>query len=227
MPTTGETAVATPDLLTRIRALTWGDLDTLSTELPPLLAELANDPEWLTAAMDNLRRTSELRDLSERLAELDKLVLVNDADSGVRIRLHRFRQGYFDRPHNHRFTFGAHILIGGYRHTVYGDFPNPEKHFDIAEVKPTLIRREGAGASYVIGHTLVHSVAAEPETLTLTVRGPAQKDRMLIVDREQGKYWWQFGVKNENPAEVAARRLTDDQLDETVQALRDSGLIPS
>ncbi|MFD0040518.1 hypothetical protein ACFVIZ_23125 [Streptomyces anulatus] len=216
----------TPGLLRRVRALDWQDVDALSPELTALLKELAADGAWLGSALENLRHTPELRDLSERLAELDKLVLVNDADSGVRIRLHRFRQGYFDRPHNHRFTFGTRILRGGYRHTVYGDHIEITPDFDVSKVRPTLIRRESAGGGYVIGHTLVHSVAAEPETLTLTVRGPAQKDRMLIVDREQGTSWWQYGVQQEDPADVALRRLTDDQLTETERLLREQGLIP-
>ncbi|MDX2292332.1 MULTISPECIES: hypothetical protein [Streptomyces] len=227
MSTTTATSVATPGLLRRIRALDWQDLDRLSVELTELLAELAADGAWLAAAMENLLHTPELRDLSERLAELDKMVLINDSESGVRIRLHRFRQGYFDRPHNHRFTFGARILSGGYRHTIYGDHPDPEHDFDLERVVPTLIRRESAGSSYVIQHTLVHSVAAEPETLTLTVRGPAQKDRMLIVDRDGGTTWWQFGVKDENAAEVAKRRLTDEQILEITQVLRERGLTPS
>ncbi|MFI5721534.1 hypothetical protein [Streptomyces cyaneofuscatus] len=216
----------TPDRLRRIRALDWQDVEALSAELTPLLEELAADSAWLGSALENLRHTPELRDLSERLAELDKLVLVNDADSGVRIRLHRFRQGYFDRPHNHRFTFGTRILRGGYRHTVYGDHIEITPDFDVSQVRPTLIRRESAGGGYIIRHTLVHSVAAEPETLTLTVRGPAQKDRMLIVDREQGTSWWQYGVQHEDPADVALRRLTDDQLTETERLLREQGLIP-
>ncbi|MGW6691572.1 hypothetical protein [Streptomyces sp. NPDC054961] len=227
MSTTTAASVATPELLRRLRALDWQNLDSLSVELTELLAELATDGAWLAAAMENLLHTPELRDLSECLAELDKLVLVNDAESGVRIRLHRFRQGYFDRPHNHRFNFGARILAGGYRHTVYGDYPDPEQDFDPAHVVPTLVRFEGPGSGYVIAHTLVHSVAAEPETLTLTVRGPAQKDRMLIVDRERGTTWWQFGVKDEDPAEVAERRLTDHQILAVTQALRERGLTPS
>jgi hypothetical protein len=49
-----------------------------------------------------------------------KLVLHDDADLGVRLRLHLYRGGFFDRPHNHRWSFASRILHGGYRHRLFG-----------------------------------------------------------------------------------------------------------
>jgi hypothetical protein len=211
-------------VITRLREVRWDDLADVSARTTSLLADLSTSPEWMSYAFDRMFQDEHLRSLCERLAELDKLVLVDDPASGVRIRMHVFRQGYFDRPHNHRFSFGTRILSGGYTHTVYGNFPD-SLDLDAAMLFPRLVRHEGPGSGYVIEHSLVHSVAAACDTVTLTVRGPAQKDRMLIVDDELGAFW-AVGMKDEDPAEVARRRLTDDRLLQIRELLAGAGIVP-
>jgi predicted metal-dependent enzyme (double-stranded beta helix superfamily) len=206
----GKQAEFDADLVSRLRSLQWNDLRVLSTRLPDLLAELADHPTWLAAALGHLIESPRLQALSERLAELDKLVLLDDPVSGARVRLHVFRQGYFDRPHNHRFNFATRILSGEYVHTIYGHAGEALEP-DPMLLVPRLIRREQAGEGYVIEHTLVHSVAAAAETVTLTIRGPAAKDRMLIVDAKDGPFW-AFGAKDEDEDEIQRRRLPVQRL---------------
>jgi len=211
-------------LIETVRSIRWADLSHVTAVLTPLLEELANSPEWIADAMDNLLTDDHLRSLTERLAELDKLVLLDDPESGARVRVHVFRQGYFDRPHNHRFTFGTRILSGSYVHTVYGDFDD-RPSLDPAELTPKLIKRELAGTGYVIQHTLVHSVAADADTITLTVRGPAQKDQMLIIDPKTGRSWPVFGMKDESEEEIMARRLDTPRLESIIELMGKQGII--
>jgi hypothetical protein len=214
-----------PRLLDTVRSIQWDDMSNVSKVATEVLEELAASPEWIADALENLVEDEHLRSLTERLAELDKLVLIDDVDSNVRIRMHVFRKGYFDRPHNHRFNFGSRILSGAYIHSVYGDYPDVDADIDPASLKPKLVKREAAGAAYCIEHTIVHSVSAEPDTVTLTVRGPAQKDRMLIIDQKQGQCWWVFGAKDESKEEILARRLDTERL-RSIQALvAEQGLI--
>ena len=35
---------------------------------------------------------------------------------------------------------------------------------------------------------------AEPHTVSLIIRGPAVKDRFLVMDRKTGQSWWQYGA---------------------------------
>ncbi|WP_327306675.1 hypothetical protein OG730_27065 [Streptomyces sp. NBC_01298] len=188
----------------RLAKLAWEDLPVLHDQLGELLEELSTS-EWLTAAFDHVLATPELLVQSERLQELDRVVLVNDAASGVRVRLHVFRDREFDRPHNHRWTFGNRVLAGSYRHYLYGDYE--ELTTDTKIGAPCLVRDETAGTGYVIRHTLVHSVAAVPDTTSLIVRGPAAKDRFVVMNNETGEAWWQYGHSVENEAEIAKRRL--------------------
>jgi hypothetical protein len=212
-------------LLGRLRALDWNDLDQLAADVTPLLEELATDKAWLANAMDTLLDDPHLAPMCERLAELDKLVLLDDPLSKARIRMHVFRQGYFDRPHNHRFWFATRILTGAYRHTIYGDFPDVTPDIDVHSITPKIIKFERAGAGYVIGDTLVHSVAAVTNTVTLTVRGPARKDRMIIIDQQAGRAWWVFGAQYEDNAEIEQRILGRDRLAEIRVMLEDQGLL--
>ncbi|ANP49524.1 hypothetical protein J2Z21_006027 [Streptomyces griseochromogenes] len=188
----------------RLAKLDWEDLAVLHDQLSGLLDELATS-EWLSAAFDQVLATPELLVQSERLQELDRVVLVNDAASGVRVRLHVFRQREFDRPHNHRWTFGNRVLAGSYRHYLYGDYEDLTTHTKIG--RPCLVRDETPGTGYVIRHTLVHSVAAVPDTTSLIVRGPAAKDRFVVMNNETGDAWWQYGHQVEDEAEIARRRL--------------------
>ncbi|MGW4272676.1 hypothetical protein ACWEGQ_09975 [Streptomyces seoulensis] len=188
----------------RLAKLDWDNLALLQDQLTGLLDELATS-EWLSAAFAHVLATPDLLVQSERLQELDRVVLVNDAASGVRVRLHVFRQRDFDRPHNHRWTFGNRVLAGSYRHYLYGDYADLSTDTKIGE--PCLVRDETPGTGYVIRHTLVHSVAAEPDTTSVIVRGPAAKDRFVVMNSETGEAWWQYGHTVEDEAEIARRRL--------------------
>ncbi|MFE3547017.1 hypothetical protein ACFXK0_28985 [Nocardia sp. NPDC059177] len=59
----------------------------------------------LTTLPDN----PDLVALCEHYDILDKIVLHDDLESGIRLRLHIFGHGYHDRPHNHRWTYASHI----------------------------------------------------------------------------------------------------------------------
>ncbi len=208
--------VANDDLIdsARLAKLAWEDLGVLHDQLTELLDELSTS-EWLSRAFEYVLSTPDLLAQSERLQELDRVVLVNDADSGVRVRLHVFRDREFDRPHNHRWTFGNRVLSGSYRHYLYGDYEDLTTNVKIGS--PCLVRDETAGTGYVIRHTLVHSVAAVPNTTSLIVRGPAAKDRFVVMNNETGDAWWQYGHEVEDQDEIARRRLGAEK----VAAIRD------
>jgi hypothetical protein len=74
---------------------------------------------------------------------LDKIALHNDP-TGWRLRTHIFLPGYFDRPHNHRWT-----------HTLYGTGGQlcGSDDIDVAELQPCMGRTESAGDFYTPHHT--------------------------------------------------------------------------
>lgn len=201
----------------------WADLTSVSTAAGTLLTALDADRALLRRLADNAIADPNLLRLCEHYDILDKLVL-HDDPTGWRLRLHVFLPGYFDRPHNHRWTYASRILHGSYTHTLYGTDDNIGDHIDPATLVPRMVRTELAGDTYVLHHSAIHSVVAQPHTVSLVVRGPAVKDRFLVSDRHTGQAWWQYGAAVEDPAEAAAKRMTEVQATARVRALHNQGL---
>ncbi|HEX3960192.1 MAG TPA: hypothetical protein VHZ03_26740 [Trebonia sp.] len=126
-------------------------------------------------AVWNATEQPELLRLCEHNDILDKVVLWDDP-AGFRVRLHVFLPGYFDGPHNHRWSYASTILAGEYRRILFGGADLDER-VDPASLTPVMVRWEQAGTSYLLQHTMVHAVVAEPYTVSLVIRGAAVKDR--------------------------------------------------
>jgi predicted metal-dependent enzyme (double-stranded beta helix superfamily) len=180
------TTIAAPDLFTPLNGLDWNDLASVTASSTEVLDRLAADRpllgELTTAVIDN----PDLTELCEHYDILDKIVLHDDPD-GWRLRLHVFLDGYFDRPHNHRWTYTSHILSGRYTHTLYATDQEFSDEIDVTALTPRLIRIEEPGDAYTLHHSMIHSVTAHGEAVTLIVRGPAVKDRFVVTDRATAK----------------------------------------
>jgi hypothetical protein len=103
-----------------LRSLDWEDIDAVEHATRKTLTTIIEDPGAIRAALHTLPERPELLRLCEHYDILDKIVLHSD-ESGVRLRLHVFLPGYFDRPHNHRWSYASTILRGEYRHYLFGD----------------------------------------------------------------------------------------------------------
>jgi hypothetical protein len=103
-----------------LRSLDWEDIDAVEHATRKTLTAITEDPEAIRAALLMLPKQPELLRLCEHYDILDKIALYSD-ESGVGLRLHVFLPGYFDRPHNHRWSYASTILRGEYRHYLFGD----------------------------------------------------------------------------------------------------------
>src|SRR5206468_719033 len=97
----------------------WTDLAAVSATSDKLLTALDEDRAALRMLAHQAVADPDLLRLCEHYDILDKIVL-HDDPTGWRLRLHVFLPGYFDRPHNHRWTYASRILHGFYIHTLYG-----------------------------------------------------------------------------------------------------------
>lgn len=190
----------------------WEDIEEVERASSHLLRELARQPILVREALASLPEQPDLLALCEHYDILDKIVLFNDPGTGVRVRLHVFLPGYFDRPHNHRWSYTSLILRGGYRHYLFGDDRDLNERFAPAELRPCMVRQETTGNAYTLHHSMVHAVVAEPYTVSLIVRGPSVKDRFLVMDRIENRSWWQYGAATESAAESAQKRMSAEQL---------------
>jgi hypothetical protein len=211
------------DLYAPLADLDWNDLAAVAAASAEVLDRINADRALLGELTDAVVGNPSLEPLCEHYDILDKIVL-HDDPSGWRLRLHVFLEGYFDRPHNHRWTYTSRILSGRYTHTLYGADEDFTDEVDVASLTPRLVRIEEPGDTYTLHHSMIHSVTAHGETVTLIVRGPAVKDRFLVTDRVTGKAWWQYGAASEPAEAAAAKRMTREYLRERIAALRRSGI---
>nr|WP_230416660.1 hypothetical protein [Micromonospora tarapacensis] len=207
-----------------LSALDWDDLLSVNVAATQLLDRLAADRAILADLTQRIPDDARLANLCEHYDILDKLVL-HDDPTGWRLRLHVFLNGYYDRPHNHRWTYTSRILTGSYTHTLYGTDHDFTDQIDVSALTPRMIRTEEPGDTYTLHHSMIHSVTAHGETVTLIVRGPAAKERFVVTDRTTGQAWWQYGAASETPQAAAAKRMSGSQLRDRIAALRASGTL--
>lgn len=202
-----------------LRSLDWEDTDAVEAATVKALAMLTSQRRMLRDILLDLPERPDLLGLCEHYDILDKIVL-HDDPSGVRVRLHIFFPGYFDRPHNHRWSYASTILRGQYRHYLFGD-ADLDETVDPASLKALMVRDEQPGSTYALHHTMVHAVVAEPYTLSLVIRGPAVKDRFLVMDRKTGQSWWQYGASQEPAYDAEQKRMSVERLAELTNSLHE------
>ncbi|QLY30404.1 hypothetical protein H0264_35665 [Nocardia huaxiensis] len=208
---------AITELVEDLRLLDWNDIDEVEYACQMVLDDLAAAPAIVRERLDELPYRPELMKLCEHYDILDKIVL-HDDETGFRIRLHIFLPGYFDRPHNHRWSYASKILRGQYRHFLYGNAELDEQ-VDPNKLPVLQVREEGVGSSYALHHSMIHAVVAEPFTASLVIRGPAVKDRFLVMDRRTGEAWWQYGAIQESAEEAEQKRMRLERLREVMGQL--------
>ncbi len=202
----------------QLREIDWEDIDEVEQTCRAALDTLATDPVAIRHRLTDLPNRTELMALCEHYDILDKIVLFDDRESGVRVRLHVFLPGYFDRPHNHRWSYASRILRGHYRHYLFGN-AELDEHINPNTLPVLHAREEPVGTSYALHHSVVHAVVAEPYTVSLVIRGPAVKDRFLVMDRNTSHTWWQTGVNRETAEEAQRKRMSAQRLQELIGQL--------
>jgi hypothetical protein len=208
-----------------LTSVDWDDLEEVQQASECLLRELATQPALLRDSLASLPDRPDLLALCEHYDILDKIVLFNDRGTGVRVRLHVFLPGYFDRPHNHRWSYTSLILRGSYRHYLFGEDHDLDEQLAPAELRARMVRQETTSNAYTLHHSMVHSVVAEPYTVSLIVRGPSVKDRFLVMDRVENRSWWQYGAAIESATEAAQKQMSPERLALTQSRIASLGIL--
>lgn len=200
------------------------DLEVFEAEAKKNLLPLYHNRQALREKILEAVADERLVLLAEHYDILDKIVLYSNEDLGVRLRLHIFGEGYFDRPHNHRWSYASCILSGGYRHIIFNLDALPDAP-EVKNLRPVLIREEKAGDFYALHHSQYHSVVAGPNTVTLVWRGPSRTDKFCVMDRMTNEAWWQYGASVESEEEKKKKRMDRKQLDLLLERLLKMGII--
>lgn len=160
------------------------DFVRFSEESQQFLLKISKDRERLCKLLKKASSNELLVGLSRRYGAVDKFVLAERSDGRLQLRMHIYanhkelEEGEVDIEmiHNHRWNFSSLILLGGYRHVLYGD-----------SLSPVCIRDEKEGSIYSLHHSQYHSVAGEAGSITLIIRGPHEKEKFQVVGSERAK----------------------------------------
>ncbi|MFH8566384.1 hypothetical protein [Streptomyces sp. NPDC017988] len=202
----------------------WTDLGKVHLQNSEFLTALSADKEAMRELVDGVRAEPRLWDMCEHNRLFDKLVLHDAPDRNFRIRLHVWSNMEVAAPHDHRWSFTTRLLTGSYDHVLYHVVEDGD-----ASVAPAFEQRfqstERAGDSYTIHHETVHATTTKANTISLLVRGPAEKDVSRRMDPNTGKLWFGLGRKDQTDADVARRRMTVEHFDVIRAQLVDAGII--
>jgi hypothetical protein len=183
--------------LDHLPPIDWRDFERASETSKRVLHKLAGDGDLLRALVHRVEEAPRLLEMAEHHQLLDRMVIYDALDRGFRIRLHLTTDEHHDRPHDHRFSFSTLILRGGYRHIWHAPGQEVGEGMDVARLRPLFVTTEAQGACYTLHHSALHTTFTTPDTVSLFIRGPAEKQRSVITDKRSGKLWWRYGESDE------------------------------
>jgi hypothetical protein len=176
----------------------WSDLMAASAQTQSALRRLGADKKALRELVYAVETTPRLLAKCEKHALDDKIVIYDDLERGFRIRLRLATSDQHERAHQHRFSFSTLILRGMYHQAWYYTDQVLDENVDVAAIRPVCLRDEPAGSAFTIHHNVIHATMADPDTISLIMRGPAAKDRAIITHKETGRVWFRYGEKDES-----------------------------
>lgn len=194
------------------------------------VSEVARDVLGLVAA-DRPAMMAALAQLTERPAmftrcEVDdffyRIVLAEDLDTGVSLRLHFLKSNQREQPHNHRAAFASLLLAGGYRHSLYqipdeflnrADDEDGQPSISLPEIqglRPAHTRYESTGSCYALHHSAFHTTIVTADHISLVARGPSARRRLVIVYKEERRAEWFYGSAEESTQQLQKKKMPID-----------------
>lgn len=201
-------------ILRGLERLDWKNFEQVSLNNKKTLNNIFNDRTIIKVLLDEVLKSDNLISLAEHYDFFDKIVLYVDKKDRFRIRLHVFSDDDSNkyRPHCHRWIYSSVVLRGGYKHRIYGTEDQIDENIDVKNLNPIMSQEEKVGSIYTLNHNVFHSIETEPNTVSFFIRGPAIKDRFLIMDKRINKKWWEYGRESETFEEIKNKSIPISQL---------------
>lgn len=229
----GRTSTEIADL-TALPAFDWSDLATQAETNKEMLDSLATDPDRVLALLANARTDPALAAMAEKDDFRYKVVLYASDHQRFRLRFHLWKVGFQDCVHAHRFCYTARLLNGGYEHTLWdigGQQLYPEgvkdrveqqielsdplvtNNVDVGAFSPSMVMRVQSGDCYTQHNSILSSTVTFPDTASLFLRGPAERDVAFQWYPEDNYVMWRGG-RHVVPQKAAAEvTMTPDDFD--------------
>jgi hypothetical protein len=202
-----------------IEPLDWTDLGGVAVRSQQIVRKIANDQQLLKQMVRHTLDDPELLSMCGHKPMFDKLVLYDDLARGIRLRLHFTTDKQDAPPHDHRFSFSAYILHGRYEHTWHSLNRDTATELDGDSLEPAFETVEVAGACYTMHHSVIHTTVTTPDTISLFLRGPAEKENSSFADSQAGETYHCFGAHQETAEHLEQERLARGRIIELSQRL--------
>lgn len=216
-----------PDnFLDDLPAINWDDLPAAAAIAEPALRRVAGDKSFLRGLLAAVPGDPNLFSKCESDTVEDKIVLYDDEQRGIRIRLRLATTEQRELAHSHRFSFSNLVLRGSYKHRNYqcrGEFSQESTAEDVV---PVCIHEDSPNHCFTIHHSAVHATPLEAEgTISLVLRGPAVKRRAPVVPRTGGRPFERIGEAEESAERRKLRQMSAVKFDEWCRRLEEYKII--
>lgn len=163
----------------------WNDLPRVATLTEDLIRRFAADRDLFRRLLLAVEHDPYLWAKCEEDVVEDKIVLWDDVEKGLRIRLRMATAYQQQLAHSHRFSFTNLVLRGRYLHRNYVAENGFDENTLPEDVRPVILHEDRAGDCFTIHHDALHSTAfTEVGTISLVLRGNPVKERAPVMFKE-------------------------------------------
>ena len=246
---------ANESFFNELPAIDWNyDFASVSTVTENIIRKFAEDKDLFRRVLMRVPNERYLWEKCEEDVTEDKIVLWDDVDKNIRIRLRMSTKPQQRLAHSHRFSFTNLVLRGRYTHWVYMANEDFHPEINIDDVREVVIQEDKMGDCFSIHHETLHSTPfTEEETISLVLRGNPLKRRAPVVFKEsrgreealfklrdrkdnptlekepdvalKGDGFWRIGQDEEDAERRNERQMSRDRFDYWCGKLEEYGLI--
>lgn len=170
----------------KIPKIDWeSDLIETSRVASKIIRDFAEDKTLFRRCLERVPSVERFWKKCEEDVNEDKIVLWDDIDKNIRIRLRMSTATQERLAHCHRFSFTNLVLKGTYIHWMYNATSNFDETTSNDDVYTVTQHVDTAGDIFTIHHETLHSTPfLEPETISLVLRGNPVKERAPVMFKE-------------------------------------------
>jgi len=243
------------DLFDGVARIDWDDLRRTAVLTEDLIRRFAADKALFRRLLLAVEDDPYLWAKCEEDVVEDKIVLWDDVEKGLRIRLRMATAYQQQLAHCHRFSFTNLVLKGRYLHRNYIAEHGFDENALPEDVRPVILHEDRAGDCFTIHHEALHSTAfTEIGTISLVLRGNPIKQRAPVMFKEArgraealaerrsapgsaavaeeepeaaevGEVFFRVGEEQESPERRAERQMTYEKYHYWCSRLEQLGLV--
>lgn len=240
------------DVFEHVASVDWENTERAASETERVIRGLAENKALMRKLLHAVPSDPYLWSKCEEDVVEDKIVLWDDVDRGLRVRLRISTASQERLAHSHRFSFTNLVLRGRYVHWHYEGADGYDEYTNLDKTRTVCLHEDRAGDCFTIHHSALHSTPfTEVETVSLVLRGNPVKRRAPVMFKETrgraealeklpvpreileqepenaaaGTMFWRVGEEDETAERRAQRQLSRAKFDHWCAKLEEWNLV--